>query len=66
MGELTNSFITGDVNDGGNTTLNEAAVTARFFLSPSASLSIGVVLPLEDDTKALDAALRFGFIALLR
>ena len=66
MGELTNVFITGNQNDGGNTTLNEAAVSARFFLGQGMSLAVAIVLPLEDDTKQLDAALRFGFTAQLR
>jgi hypothetical protein len=66
MGELTNTFITGDAVDGGARTLNEVGVTARFFLGSGTSLSAGLVLPLEDDTRRLDAILDFGFIARLR
>jgi hypothetical protein len=66
MGELTNVFITGDSNDGGNTTLNEAAVSTRFFLGQGMSVSAALVLPLEDDTKNLDLGLQFGFLARFR
>ena len=66
MGELTNTFITGNASDGGNRTLNEAGVTARCFLGSGASLSAGLVLPLEDDTRRLDAILDFGFVARFR
>ena len=66
MGELTNTFITGDAVDDGNRTLNEAGVTARFFLGSGTSLSAGIVLPLEEDTRRLDAILDFGFIARFR
>ncbi len=66
MGELTNVFITGDEADGGNVTLNEAAVSARFFLGQGMSVAVALVIPLEEDTQRLDAALRFGFVAHLR
>lgn len=66
MGELTNTFITGDSIDGGDRTLDEAGVTARFFLGSGASVSVGLVLPLEDDTRRLDAILDFGFVARFR
>lgn len=66
LGELTNTFITGDANDGGDRTLDEAAVTVKIFLSEVASVSASLILPLEEDTRKLDAALQFGFVAKLR
>ena len=66
MGELTNTFITGNASDGGDRTLNEAAVSVRFFLGGDTSLSAAIVVPIDDDTRKLDAALRFGFTARLR
>jgi hypothetical protein len=66
MGEITNVFITGNQDDGGDVSYNEAAVSARFFLGEGMSLSAALVIPLDDDTRNIDAALNFGFQARFR
>jgi hypothetical protein len=66
MGELTNTFVTGDRNDNGDVTLNEAAVSAAFFLGQGISASVALVLPLEEDTQTfIDLALQFGLVVHL-
>lgn len=60
MAELTNTFITGDESDGGNKTLNEAGIEARFFLGEGISAHAALVLPLDDDLNSVVAVINVG------
>lgn len=60
MAELTNTFITGDQNDAGNRTLNEAGVEARFFLGEGVSAHAALVFPLDDDLNSVVTVVNIG------